>query len=120
MGIIFLAGSLPRKGKSSRPLHADLNSTELFVSTSASVLVLAFLALVAPATFKIAAPPGTNLECDLRNISRGTAVILLMLFVGLLIFQLKTHAKDVRILKSFKNYPVYYCPNSIFWFIFYY
>jgi len=102
MGIIFLAGSMPKKGNSARVLHADLNA-ELFVTTSASVLVLAFLALVAPATFKIAAPAGTNLECDLRNISRGTAVILLMLFAGLLTFQLKTHSKEVRLRISTGN-----------------
>ncbi|CAG8558753.1 9208_t:CDS:2 [Paraglomus brasilianum] len=102
MGIIFLAGSMPKKGNPVRVLHADLNS-ELFVSTSASVLVLAFLALVAPATFKIAAPAGTNLECDLRNISRGTAVILLMLFAGLLTFQLKTHSKEIVDMTEFDH-----------------
>ncbi|CAJ0897725.1 4294_t:CDS:2, partial [Entrophospora sp. SA101] len=66
-------------------------STQLFVSTSASTLALAVLALVTPAAFKIAAPVGTGIECDLQNISHAIAIILLFVYAALLIFQLKTH-----------------------------
>ncbi|CAG8462163.1 11854_t:CDS:2 [Racocetra persica] len=92
LGIVFLAGSWPRKRRESVNAHL---STQLWVSTSASTLALAVLALVTPAAFKIAAPAGTGIECDIQNISHATALILLLVYVGLLIFQLKTHANEV-------------------------
>ncbi|CAG8527984.1 13462_t:CDS:2 [Racocetra fulgida] len=66
LGIVFLAGSWPRKRRESINAHL---STQLWVSTSASTLALAVLALVTPAAFKIAAPAGTGIECDVQNIS---------------------------------------------------
>ncbi|CAG8627613.1 9960_t:CDS:2 [Rhizophagus irregularis] len=93
LGVVFLAGSWPRKGARRQSMNAHL-STQLFVSTSASTLALAVLALVTPAAFKIAAPTGTNIECDLQNISHATAIILLFVYAGLLVFQLKTHANE--------------------------
>ncbi|CAJ0754760.1 20119_t:CDS:1, partial [Entrophospora sp. SA101] len=67
LGVVFLAGSWPRKKSKRESMNAHL-STQLFVSTSASTLALAVLALVTPAAFKIAAPVGTGIECDLQNI----------------------------------------------------
>jgi len=93
LGVVFLAGSWPRKGSRRQSMNAHL-TTQLFVSTSASTLALAVLALVTPAAFKIAAPAGTNVECDLQNISHATAIILLFVYAGLLVFQLKTHANE--------------------------
>lgn len=90
LGVVFLAGSWPRKKSKRESMNAHL-STQLFVSTSASTLALAVLALVTPAAFKIAAPVGTGIECDLQNISHAIAIILLFVYAGLLIFQLKTH-----------------------------
>ncbi|CAG8589288.1 68_t:CDS:2, partial [Ambispora leptoticha] len=92
LGAVFLIASFPRKGQTN--LQTDIDAS-FFVNTSASVLALAVLALVTPATFKIAAPPETGIDCDMQNISRATAIILLMLYAGLLIFQLKTHAKEL-------------------------
>ncbi|CAJ0764119.1 18016_t:CDS:2, partial [Entrophospora sp. SA101] len=83
-------GSWPRKKSKRESMNAHL-STQLFVSTSASTLALAVLALVTPAAFKIAAPVGTGIECDLQNISHAIAIILLFVYAALLIFQLKTH-----------------------------
>jgi calcium/proton exchanger cax len=91
---VFLAGSWPRKGARRQSMNAHLD-TKFFVATSASTLALAVLALVTPAAFKIAAPPGTNIECDLQNISHAIAIILLFVYAGLLVFQLKTHAQEV-------------------------
>ncbi|CAH1757071.1 14621_t:CDS:10 [Entrophospora sp. SA101] len=90
LGVVFLAGSWPRKKSKRESMNAHL-STQLFVSTSASTLALAVLALVTPAAFKIAAPVGTGIECDLQNISHAIAIILLFVYAALLIFQLKTH-----------------------------
>ncbi|CAG8602066.1 8125_t:CDS:2, partial [Cetraspora pellucida] len=91
LGVVFLAGSWPRKRRESKNAHL---STQLWVSTSASTLALAVLALVTPAAFKLAAPAGTGIECDIQNISHATAIILLLVYVGLLVFQLKTHANE--------------------------
>ncbi|CAG8617453.1 13378_t:CDS:2 [Cetraspora pellucida] len=91
LGVVFLAGSWPRNRRDSKNAHL---STQLWVSTSASTLALAVLALVTPAAFKLAAPAGTGIECDIQNISHATAIILLLVYVGLLVFQLKTHANE--------------------------
>ncbi|CAG8440433.1 3448_t:CDS:2 [Ambispora gerdemannii] len=93
LGAVFLIASLPKKGRPAN-LNTDIDAA-FFVNTSASVLALAVLALVTPATFKIAAPPETGINCDMQNISRATAIILLLLYAGLLVFQLKTHAKEL-------------------------
>lgn len=92
LGVVFLAGSWPRKSRR-QSMNAHLN-TKFFVATSASTLALAVLALVTPAAFRIAAPPGTNIECDIQNISHAIAIILLFVYAGLLVFQLKTHAQE--------------------------
>ncbi|CAG8642626.1 41659_t:CDS:2 [Gigaspora margarita] len=76
LGVVFLAGSWPRKRRESNNAHL---STQLWVATSASTLALAVLALVTPAAFKLAAPNGTNIECDIQTISHATAIILLPL-----------------------------------------
>ena len=54
-------------------------------NTSASLLSLTMLALIVPA-----AMTNTN-ESDITALSRGVAVILLMMYVLYLFFQLKTH-----------------------------
>ncbi|KAG9304109.1 hypothetical protein G9A89_006019 [Geosiphon pyriformis] len=94
LGLVFLVSSFPKKGQ---PLNVNTDiDAGLFVTTSASVLALAVLALVVPATFKAAAPlEAEKINCDMQNISRATAIILLMLYAGLLVFQLKTHAQEL-------------------------
>ncbi|CAG8441852.1 11858_t:CDS:2 [Diversispora eburnea] len=91
LGIVFLAGSFPRKGSRRQSMNAELK-TSFFVSTSASTLALAVLALFTPAAFKFAAPEGTGIECDLQSISHAIAILLLLVYAALLVFQLKTHA----------------------------
>ncbi|CAG8480342.1 11360_t:CDS:2 [Scutellospora calospora] len=93
LGIVFLAGSWPRK-KSRRQSKNAYITTRLWVSTGTSTLALAVLALVTPAAFKLAAPTGTGIECDIQNISHGTAIILFLVYIALLVFQLKTHAHE--------------------------
>lgn len=53
-----------------------------------------------PAAFKIAAVPYDTTDhrlvnCNLQNISHATAIILMLVFIALLVFQLKTHAHEV-------------------------
>ena len=101
---IFIIGSWPtkrrRRENSSFSMSASFE-VKLFVNTSASILALAVLALVTPAAFKIAiSSNGTSIssfvECNLQNISHATAIILAFIYVGLLVFQLKTHAREVK------------------------
>ncbi|CAG8441349.1 14170_t:CDS:2 [Funneliformis mosseae] len=113
LGVVFLAGSWPRKGNRRQSMNAHLK-TQLFVSTSASTLALAVLALVTPAAFKIAAPAGTGIECDLQNISHATAIILLFVYAGLLVFQLKTHAQDSVDPEHHKHEAQYFLVFDIF------
>lgn len=114
LGIVFLAGSWPRKKSNRESMNAHLN-TQLFVSTSASTLALAVLALVTPAAFKIAAPVGTGIECDLQNISHAIAIILLFVYVGLLVFQLKTHSMSTIALNEIHHRePKYFLLFDVF------
>ncbi|CAG8484859.1 6859_t:CDS:2 [Acaulospora morrowiae] len=110
LGMAFLAGSWPTQGRvRSRTLHLQDSSfqAKLFVNTSASILALGVLGLVIPAAFKIAAIPQTSLtldsiECDLQTISHATAIILLLVYCGLLVFQLKTHVQEVIDAKEYE------------------
>ncbi|CAG8663388.1 21632_t:CDS:2 [Dentiscutata erythropus] len=93
LGVVFLAGSWPTKHRDNKNNNTEL-STQLWISTSASTLALAVLALVTPAAFRLAAPEGTGIECDIQTLSHATAIILLLVYAGLLVFQLKTHANE--------------------------
>ncbi|CAG8559899.1 47_t:CDS:2 [Dentiscutata heterogama] len=118
LGVVFLAGSWPKKHRDTK--NTEL-STQLWVSTSASTLALAVLALVTPAAFKIAAPEGTGIECDIQTISHATAIILLLVYAGLLVFQLKTHANEAintdehtkRVAQYFLIYDVFLVALSV-------
>ncbi|CAJ0829263.1 11951_t:CDS:10 [Entrophospora sp. SA101] len=109
LGIAFIAGSWPTERRRREGSMNSLNvsiQVKLFVNTSASILALAVLALVTPAAFKIAAAPNNAsvspfIECNIRNISHATAIILTLIYIGLLVFQLKTHAQEVIDAKEF-------------------
>ena len=65
-------------------------------------MALAFLALLIPAAFKLAATPKDTddhhlVDCNLENISHATAIVLILVYVGFLVFQLKTHSSVVSI-----------------------
>ncbi|CAI2167150.1 10508_t:CDS:10 [Funneliformis geosporum] len=103
LGITFVVGSWPtarriREGKGQH-LHIQIE-INTFVDTSSSILALAVLALITPAAFKIAAAPlnlpeeANLIDCNLQNISHATAIVLMMVYIGLLVFQLKTHASE--------------------------
>ncbi|CAG8507990.1 3864_t:CDS:2 [Racocetra fulgida] len=88
--------------ESSLHLKDSQFKAKLFVNTSSSILALTVLALVTPAAFRMAAAPQVgnipkNIDCDLQIISHATAIILMTIFIGSLVFQLKTHVQDVRI-----------------------
>ncbi|CAG8744354.1 13495_t:CDS:2, partial [Acaulospora morrowiae] len=133
LGIAFLAGSWPTHKRLQEHSFHNKDSSQgaifrlkdssfqakLFVNTSSSILALAVLALVTPAAFKIASTPlggagvdAQSIECNLQNISHATAIILMLVYIGLLFFQLKTHVKEVIDAKEYKceepAYPWYF------------
>ncbi|KAF0464861.1 calcium/proton exchanger [Gigaspora margarita] len=121
LGIAFLAGAMPTRSRQTRASQSSIHlkdsefKAKLFVNTSASVLALAVLALVIPTAFKIAATPqmnnelnSNNINCDIQNISHATAIILMTIYIGTLIFQLKTHVEDTLNAMEVKQGEVLY------------
>ncbi|RDW88814.1 hypothetical protein BP6252_00846 [Coleophoma cylindrospora] len=92
LGCCFLAGGIhnTRTGTASG-IEQVFNPT--VASTMSSMMILASAALIIPATL-YAALAGTsgNTDSNILTLSRGTAIILLILYVMYLVFQLRTHA----------------------------
>lgn len=96
LGCSFFAGGL---------LYQQSEFDQTAAQASSSLMTLACITLVIPAAYHSSQAvhnPGdavkgvvsdvTESEAGLRFISRGTALLLLVVYVGYLIFQLKTHA----------------------------
>ncbi|KAJ3041475.1 hypothetical protein HDV00_009271 [Rhizophlyctis rosea] len=84
LGAAFFAGGL-------RYQNQTFNQTG--AQTSASLLGLTVLGLVIPAAFAFTVGADPNQEQLLLNVSRGTAIVLLLIYVLFLVFQLKTHTE---------------------------
>lgn len=87
LGSSFIAGGYNR-------IQQKFNAT--VAQTMSSLMALAVTSLLIPAAFNSAFPdpsdPADNVNQAVLNVSRGTAIILLIIYVLYLIFQLKTHA----------------------------
>ena len=59
--------------------------------TMSSLMFVATSSLILPAAFEAALPPTINTEEEVLALSRGTAVVLLILYLLYIFFQLKTH-----------------------------
>ena len=84
MGCCFFFGGLRR---------VEQNFNHVVAQTAASMLALAVASLIVPAVFDAQTDPkrtDTPLS-DIAKLSRGTAVILLIVYAAYLFFQLKTH-----------------------------
>ena len=85
LGFCFMFGGLK---------FTEQTFSEFSASTSASMLCITVFSLVIPAAFKaqmhLTSQPMDGM-IGILELSRGTAVILLMVYVGYLFFQLKTH-----------------------------
>ncbi|KAK4235865.1 Sodium/calcium exchanger protein-domain-containing protein [Achaetomium macrosporum] len=82
MGMCFFFGGLRRQ-------EQYFNTT--VAQTAASLLALAVAAVIVPTVFDKAALETT--QSDIAKLSRGTSVILLIVYGAYLFFQLKTHSK---------------------------
>ncbi|KAG5980741.1 hypothetical protein E4U55_003709 [Claviceps digitariae] len=82
MGFCFFFGGLRRQ-------EQHFNHT--VAQTAASLLALAASSVIVPSVFEVAAP--NVKQADIAKMSRGTSVILLIVYSAYLFFQLKTHQK---------------------------
>ncbi|KAG6010101.1 hypothetical protein E4U21_000135 [Claviceps maximensis] len=82
MGFCFFFGGLRRQ-------EQHFNHT--VAQTAASLLALAAASVIVPSVFEVAAPNVS--QADIAKMSRGTSVILLIVYSAYLFFQLKTHQK---------------------------
>ncbi|KAF9546768.1 hypothetical protein EC957_009373 [Mortierella hygrophila] len=81
LGFCFLAGGYKYKSQTFNQTAAQ---------TSASLLALSCMSLLIPAAF-IATASESIAHPDVKNLSHGTAIVLLLVYVLYLWFQLKTH-----------------------------
>ncbi|OAQ36247.1 calcium/proton exchanger [Linnemannia elongata AG-77] len=81
LGFCFLAGGYKYKSQTFNQTAAQ---------TSASLLALSCMSLLIPAAF-IATASESIAHPDVKNLSHGTAIVLLVVYVLYLWFQLKTH-----------------------------
>ncbi|KAK3353114.1 putative vacuolar membrane-associated protein [Lasiosphaeria hispida] len=80
MGMCFFFGGLRRQ-------EQYFNTT--VAQTAASLLALAVAGVIVPTVFDMASPAP---QADVAKLSRGTSLILLFVYGGYLLFQLKTHS----------------------------
>ena len=84
LGCCFLAGGIHRDEQEFNPTVA---------STMSSLMAVASASLIIPATLSAVMTNKDDVEGKIMQLSRGTSVILLILYVLYLFFQLKTHAQ---------------------------
>lgn len=83
LGMCFAAGGFYYQ-------EQEFNMT--VAQTMSSLMAVGTSSLLLPAAFHLAVPSSTNLDSEILFLSRGTAVILLIIYGLYLFFQLKTHA----------------------------
>src|SRR5690242_12686606 len=83
LGCCFLAGGLRYK-------EQTFNST--VASTMSSLMAVSSASLIIPATLYAAMTKVDSQDQNIMTLSRGTSVILLIIYISYLIFQLKTHS----------------------------
>lgn len=87
LGMCFAAGGFYYQEQQFNMTVAQTMSALMAVGTSALLL---------PAAFHLAVPPSARLDDEILFLSRGTAIILLIVYALYLFFQLKTHASEFQ------------------------
>ncbi|KAG9293256.1 hypothetical protein G9A89_010627 [Geosiphon pyriformis] len=72
--------------------YSEQNFNITAAQTSASLLALAMLSLLVPAAFMSSIENEDALKSGILNLSHGTALVLLIIYIMYLVFQLKTHS----------------------------
>lgn len=81
MGFCFFFGGLRRQ---------EQHFNQTVAQTAASLLALAAASVIVPSVFNVVAAPDITQD-QVAKLSRGTAVILLIVYIAYLVFQLHTH-----------------------------
>jgi len=92
LGCCFLAGGITNTRTGTvAGIEQDFNST--VASTMSSLMTVAAAALIIPATLYAAlSHSNADSQANILFLSRGTAIVMLILYVMYLFFQLRTHA----------------------------
>jgi Ca2+:H+ antiporter len=83
LGCCFIVGGLRYHEQSFNVTITQAMSSMMFMATSALIL---------PAAFQATQPTSKHTDVEILQLSRGTAVVLLIIYGLFLLFQLKTHA----------------------------
>jgi len=83
LGCSFVAGGV-------RYSEQEFNTT--VASTMSSLMATSTACLIIPAAMYATLPPNSDAPKHILDLSRGTAIVMLILYVLYLLFQLKTHA----------------------------
>lgn len=84
LGMCFFAGGVYYK-------EQEFNMTA--AQAMAGLMAIATSSLLLPAAFHLALPANTNLDTEILFLSRGTAILMLIIYILFLFFQLRTHAE---------------------------
>lgn len=84
LGMCFVGGGIYYK-------EQEFNMT--VAQTMSSLMALGTSSLLLPAAFNLALPASKHLDAETLALSRGTSIILLIIYALYLVFQLKTHAE---------------------------
>ena len=87
LGCCFLLGGIRYPEQSFNNVAAQAMSSLMFVATGSLIL---------PAAFQVALPAGKTTDDQVLALSRGTSIVLLIIYILYLWFQLKTHAHLYR------------------------
>ena len=77
--------------------HSECKFDGWVAQTMSSLMFVATTSLILPAAFEAAVPRTGATNEEVLALSRGTAVVLLILYLLYLFFQLKTHVDQIRI-----------------------
>lgn len=97
MGMCFFFGGLRHGGLGSPGQGVEQSFSEIMAQTSCSLMTLSSASLVLPAALYAILDQGPHngekeKQASILVLSRGTAIILLLLYVLFLVFQLRTHS----------------------------
>lgn len=71
--------------------YAEFEFSGMVAQTMSSLMFVATGSLILPAAFEAALPHNSGTQAEVLALSRGTALVLLVIYLLYLVFQLKTH-----------------------------
>jgi len=72
--------------------YPEQSFNDVVAQTMSSLMFVATGSLILPAAFQVGLPQGKATDEQILELSRGTSIVLLIIYIFYLFFQLKTHA----------------------------